>query len=86
MSRANDPHAHEGKGKGAVEFFVAIKRIDLLRRENFTEPSLKHPVIGGGPIGGLNLATRAKAWTLPHTKMDIRMSCVMGGAQDGFQG
>ena len=70
---------------GSVEFLLALKAIDLLRRQDFLQPSIEVGLIAHRPVRGLHLTACAVAGNLAHTEVDVGMPLLMGNAHDLFQ-
>ena len=67
---------------GAVEFLVTAKGIDLLRRQNFLEPSLKDIGLGYRPFRALHVSAGAITRDFPNPQVHIGMAGLMGNAND----
>ena len=70
---------------GAVEFLISKKRIDLLRRQDFLEPSLKDVGLGYGPVRDLHVSAGAVARDFPNPQVDIGMAGIMRDANNLFE-
>ena len=81
-----DADTHEGKCVGSVKFFFSQKTIDLLRRENFTQPAIEGDSITHRPVRGLNLTPRSVARRFPDAQMNIGMPFLVGQSDNLFEG
>ena len=70
---------------GAVELLVAVEAIDLLRRQDFFEPSLKDIGAGHRPFRALHFSLGAVARHFPNPKVDVGMDVIMGDVNDLFE-